>query len=311
MNNHLIYILIIILSLVACSEKDETNNSLKPSKTRQTIVQASAINSKLEKGEDVYYANSVIVGEIKFTETEEQAIQTPQIIRHYSNSSVFFSNCTFQGALTAYKRNEQVGHFLQFSKNLSFLNCTFQSKVNFSEADFSGAVLFRHATFQDSVSFQGASFNYKHNYFNLCMFYGFTDFSRTRFLGKLSAVKSEFHENLLFSSSMFVGDVNFAATSYFKKSVFTSNSYRGQFLFRQSQFSDKATFNNSQFFGEAYFSELKSDSLISIQNCRFINLPDTSGNYNAKISLKDSRYIETKSFDTGRVYNSSKIKYQQ
>ena len=271
-----ILFLFLSLTILACNNPD-SDIKKQDNNARETIIDASEINNKIKNNKPINYSNSVIIGDVDFTASKDYYIETPGIIRHISNSSVMFSNCTFKGKVIASKNNEESNHFLQFSKNIDFVNCTFQSKIDFKETEFERLVLFRQCICQDSTIFQGAFFRYKQNYFIMNKFLKFTDFSRTVFRGKTSFIKSEFHDNLLFSSSVFFDDINFSATTYHKKSFFSTNNYKGKVNYNTAIFYDLCNFNNSRFYDTSKFNDCKVEKELSFQNCMFI-FPNETNN---------------------------------
>jgi hypothetical protein len=288
------YYISLILFVVVFSACDNTPKSVEmPDKdARNTIIYADEINEKIKDGKEIYYEDAVIVGDIDFTLSPDISIETPSVMRHYHNTGVLFSNCTFQGEIIAARKNNEKHNYLYFDRGISFLNCTFQSKVNFSETRFDHLALFRENIYQDTVVFNGASFNFKKNYFHNSQFLAFADFSETIFKGESSFLKSEFRGNLLFQSAVFYETVNFGAIHLYEKSDFSLNSYRGGFNLRYATFEAPCTFNQSQFGSEVQMDDINSREILKFENSIFLKEPKSvTAELSDIISFKNTRFI--------------------
>ncbi len=284
--------LILFALIFSACDKNHRDSAPTDKEARSTIIYADEINDKVKSGKEIYYEDAVIVGDIDFTLSPDISIESPSIMRHYRNSGVLFSNCTFQGEIIAARKDKEKHNYLYFDRNVSFLNCTFQSKINFSETRFDHLALFRENIYQDSVIFNGASFNFKKNYFHNSKFMAFTDFSETVFKGESSFLKSEFRGNLLFQSAVFYETVNFGAIHLYKKSDFSLNSYRGEANFRYATFEAPCSFNHSQFGGRVEMDDLSTREILTFENAVFLKRPKSeTTDLTDMISLKNSRFI--------------------
>ena len=97
------YILpIIIIFFISCNKEVQTE--IPDSRTK--IINASEINKKIKKGEDVTYKNATIIGDIDFTRSNNASLITGNLIKHYVNSAVIFYDCTFKGKILAVNNNK-------------------------------------------------------------------------------------------------------------------------------------------------------------------------------------------------------------
>jgi len=65
--------------------------------SRDQIINASEINKKIRKAQNIEYKNATIIGDINFLTSKEKYLLTPQLVKYEVNSSVIFYNCTFKG----------------------------------------------------------------------------------------------------------------------------------------------------------------------------------------------------------------------
>lgn len=284
---------IIVILFFGC--KQDKADAPDNKEARDQIVSADEINKKIQEGRDIYYQDAVITGDIDFTLSPDKNVETPSILRYNQKSGIVFSNCTFRGEIIASRTDGDKNKYLYFDRNLSFLNCTFQSKVNFTESRFDDLALFRENIYQDTVQFRGAVFHFKKNSFYNSRFMAFTDFSRTRFKGESSFLKSEFHGNLLFQSAVFYEQVNFGNIHLHKKSDMSLNSYRANVNFSYAAFDAPCSFNESTYFGKVLLNDIKAKEKLNMENSLYLTRPETNlPSLKDIISFKNSRlYMST------------------
>ncbi len=251
----------------SCRQKKEKSQAEKDA--RSTIIRASEINEKIKNGEDVIYQYVTIVGDIDFNLSEDKSILYPNIVQDKIKSAVLFSDCTFKGKISAYKKADKVTHYAKFTDNFVMINCTVQDSVNFRETDFYGIVNIQNTIFSELVSFEGAYFDYRKNYFNDSEFIKKCNFNRADFRGKVSFFQSEIGGQALFQKAHFGGEAVFGAVKCNDYAAFSMIKSDDALLFNYAEFAEKADFGNSVFGLRTEFIGCKFDSVINISGSTF------------------------------------------
>jgi len=145
----------------------------------QVNVDAQEIIAKINKGEDIFYQNATIIGDLDFRlvndvekDSEWEFFGNDDITYKYNvHSSLKFVNCQFQGNIIGYLHDDRKDelHIAHFHDMVYFEKCTFKDDflVKYSafnkKAAFPGNVfeeeaLFKYAVFASDVDFSNSVF---------------------------------------------------------------------------------------------------------------------------------------------------------
>ncbi len=258
---------IIIIFFISCNNDLQTE--IPDSRTK--IINASEINIKIKKGEDLTYKNATIMGDIDFTQSNEASLITGNLVKHYVNSAVIFYDCTFKGTVLAVNYNKDFKIVTNFNKSVSFINCTFQDTVNFSASDFKGLVNFSNSMFQKFVSFKSVFVGLQGMYFNKTHFIEEAKFNMMHINGNCNFSDAVFDNHVLFQLSKFDNPVIFNAAVFNKTANFTKVKFFDDVFFNYSEFYKIAQFNTSIFRGRTEFIKSKFNMISEFKNCLFFS----------------------------------------
>ncbi len=261
----LIYIPIFFLSC----QKQKPVNINEDADARSQIISSEEINNKIKTGENILYKNATITGDVDFLISNDKNFMTPQLIKHYINSSITFYNCTFKGKISAYKSFTNHYEICLFRKNITFINCTFQDSVNFSSSEFQDLVNFNESVFQNFTSFKATVFNYNKNYFENTHFIKNAEFNMMHVNGNISFFKSEFDAKVIFQLTKFMFQVQFGASVFHDNVDFSNIKFYDDLLFNYAEFVKSVNFNGSIFNGRTEFIQTKFNYISEFTNCFF------------------------------------------
>jgi uncharacterized protein YjbI with pentapeptide repeats len=231
----LVLLAIMLLALVAAKGTSSEN---------LTIVPASEILAKIQKGEPVEYDHVLVEDTLDLRKLNLQEdknglyLVTSPIIRINDssiNEGINFSKTKFYGPF-------------------DFHNTNFKGLVDFSNAIFSNNASFDHATFDRDTYFSDTMFN-SSVFFTLTMFRGPADFSRA-----------------IFSSYAYFYNDTFGGDAYFGKAKF-----RGEAMFSDVAFSGYATFIGAIFRDDAVFGKSIFDEYADFSHATFKSLAEFGG----------------------------------
>lgn len=110
------------------------------------IVSASEIIEKLNHGEDVYYEEDIIKGELDFTLVKSKSMELDLLYRVNIESSLIFIKCVFMDKVIAYRKDETgLITAVSFNEKVSFRGSTFKKGISFNYAVFNQKAPF-HST---------------------------------------------------------------------------------------------------------------------------------------------------------------------
>jgi len=262
-------VIIFTLSLFAISCNNKPKNMAEIPDSRSRIIQSSEINNKIKKGKDIVYKNVTVIGDIDFTQAGEVSIITGNLVKSYVNSGIVFYDCTFKGKIIAEKDGEKVKTITNFSKGISFINCTFQDTVNFTSSDFKDIVNFSNSIFQDFVSFKSTFFGSHGLIFSKTHFIKGAEFNMMNVSGSCNFSDAVFDDNVLFQLCKFNGYVRFASSVFNKNADFSRVKFNDDVFFNYAEFYRTLNFGTSVFKGRAEFIKSKFNMISEFKNCLF------------------------------------------
>ena len=206
---------ILVLLLTTCVQAQEL-----------TEVPASDILEQIENGEDIYYENVRITGELDLSEIElETVFVTRPVwqIRTFGlekELNIVESKITIKNSIF---KNEVDFSDTQLIKSLNFQDSSFLGRANFTDARFTGPANFNNVSFGGDAIFSDVSF---------------TDLA--------SFGDAKFSGNAYFWGASFSGDANFRDASFFDDADFYGANFSGGASFRNAKF-DRVDFLNTSF----------------------------------------------------------------
>jgi uncharacterized protein YjbI with pentapeptide repeats len=240
-----------------------------------TIVPASEILAKIQKGEPVEYDHVLVDGSLDLRnldlpENENGLyIVTSPIIRINDsaiNEGIYFCKTKFYGPLDFHNTN--------FKGLVDFTNTFFSTNASFSLATFDKDAYFSDTMFSRSV------------FFTLTMFRGPVDFNRAIFSSYAYFYNDTFGGDAYFGEATFRGeamfsDVAFNGYSTFMGAMFLDDAVFGKSIFDEHADFSHVTFNSLAEFGGAIFSNYANFSETAFVQVNFIGAT-FSGNTNFK-----------------------------
>lgn len=268
----------------------------------QSIVDASDIIDKINNGEAVVYENTIIEGDLDFTQVENKTLQdvdfskfkVSEIEDIYDRTSdnyyveidskIEFINCEFTGKVTGYSVDEEENQMynVRFNKNVTFASCTFEEEIQFKYAVFNedtemessyvdGGSNFTYAQFNNIVDFSRTSFLLESN-FNNAVFTNLAMFQSTEFFGKAIFGEAIFKDAVYFTNTNFADKAMFTFAS-FKRAIFNHSRFNKEGYFSYATFSKFAEFENAIFTKKADFNNTRFYEKVNLNGAKFKLLP--------------------------------------
>ena len=138
----------------------------------QQTVKASDIMRDIKMGKTISYNNVTISGTLDMTYMNEKLPDLPKkrswwknggsnSIKEQIESSISFTNCTFEDNVYAYYHEEDSGYtfIANFENDVRFANCTFKGEALFKYSDFESNADFKDSKFGSRTTFKYAKFN--------------------------------------------------------------------------------------------------------------------------------------------------------
>ena len=185
----------------------------------QVNVNAQEIISKINKGEEVYYENTIITGDLDFRLVEDvekeddwEFLGNKDItFKYHVHSDLKFVNCEFQGEVMGYwhdDRNDEL-HIAHFHGDVYFGDCTFKDDFLVKYSKFYKNAGFPGNTFEEDALFKYSVFYSDVNFVN-SVFEDDANFKYAKFPENVNFEKSKFNDLANFKYTKFRGKVNFA-----------------------------------------------------------------------------------------------------
>ena len=275
-----------MFALISCNAQNKSDE--------KKSVKASDIIEKIDKGENIYYQNATIEGDLDFTLIKNNNLEALTIKRAFVNSSITFINCDFKGKVISSKIIDKNSIFTSFDKNLTFIKCNFKDEVNFNEAIINGTTNYSESVFEKKASFEGIQCKNKNNYFTQIKLKDVSSFQGGIFSGDVNFLRAEFFGNTAFQQSKFLGNLQISNAKFYGYADFTNCLFNSGIITNYSEF-EKVTFSSSIIHQRADFMYTKFNNY-----CEFNNI-----NFNAKTRFNESTFnntfcIENSVFTSGK-----------
>jgi len=248
----LIYLVLILLTSTCASSGNKSND----------------IKKLLKKGNDIYIHDVTFTEDINITDYLKANKISPSVSQVVVESSITFNNCTFEGDVTAFKKNEDGATIITlFQGSVSFISCTFSQKLNFRASSILGRLNFFKSLFKGEANFEEVSFFQNAN-FSDCAFVEDARFHNAFFMQRANFMNTGFDKIAYFQSATFNAEAQFSVAKFIGYADFSLISCRQNLLMNYVEFEDKSIFNNSYFYGRSDFLEVKF-KYCEFKKCRF------------------------------------------
>lgn len=237
----IIYLALILLTSTCASSGNKDNN----------------IKEALENGKDIFIENVSFEDDIHITDYLKANKISPSVSQVVVESSITFSNCTFEGDVTAFKKNEDGSTVITlFKGSVSFISCTFKQKFNLRSCSILGRANFFKSYFEGEVSFEELSF-FQNASFSDCVFTEDARFQNAFFMQKANFMNAGFDKTAYFQAVTFNAEAQFSVARFIGYADFSLISCRQNLFMNYAEFEDKSIFNNSYFYGRSDFLKVK------------------------------------------------------
>ena len=212
-------------------------------------VPSTDILKQIEKGEDIYYKNVRIIGELNLSKIELENVTIARSTEEIKNYSLKEELKIVESKIEIYSS--------VFEDDIYFFNTKFRDFFFVTNADFLGKTDFGGANFCADTCFQGADFNDN------------VTFENADFSGDAYFEHADFNDNVTFERADFSGDAYFKYANFSDNVFFINVDFLSDAYFEHADFNDTATFERADFSGDAYFSDVKFRDEVSFDYTKF------------------------------------------
>jgi hypothetical protein len=221
----------------------------------------------VKSGKDVFFKDMTFAEDIDFTQFEKNLI-SEGVYQVRIISSITFQNCTFNGKVSAYRKNKDNSLILAyFQSNLSFIGCVFKNDVTFRAASVMGRTDFTNASFLKTSTFEECTF-YQNAYFRASTYHEEARFQNSVFMQKANFLNAEFDVTASFQLSVFNSEAQFSSTKFMGYADFGLINCKGNFLVNYAEFANRSIFNSGLYYGQVDLMNV-SFKRCEIKNCKF------------------------------------------
>jgi len=237
----LIYLVLILLASTCTTSGNKSDN----------------IKDLLSTGNDIYIEGVTFKDDINITDYLIANKISPAVSQVVVESSITFSNCTFEGDVAAFKKNDDGTTVISlFKGSVSFLSCNFKKQFNFRASSIAGKANFFKSFFEKEVNLEEVSFFQKAN-FSDCIFVEDARFQNAFFMQSVNFMNAGFDKIVYFQGATFNAEAQFSVAKFIGYADFSLISCRQNLIMNYAEFEDKAIFNNSYFYGRSDFLRVK------------------------------------------------------
>jgi uncharacterized protein YjbI with pentapeptide repeats len=224
----------------------------------QTVVFASDILEKINRGENVEYANVTIEGVLDLTDLSNRK-RTDVTRSLFGNDSekfessvevaLRFTNCVFSDDVLAYYNNEDENTLFlaHFEEDVLFRNCVFKNASEFKYSEFDERVDFTGTLFEEDANFKYAEFNDR------------PVFAKVHFEEEANFKYAEFPEETDFSAAIFDEEANFKYAEFPSGVSFAGARFNDLANFKYTKFSSPLNMDAVDFKGDEDFKYTEVD----------------------------------------------------
>ncbi len=279
-----------------------TSFSAAQSESSPSVVNASEILGKIERGETVFYTDKIIEGDISVADLDLDEIRNAK--SEFSEPEMFSLGLSKNTKLVRSQISLKycvVKGDLDFSNVLihepiSLLGSTMLERVDFNGSRFNQYAEFKAARFNRSAYFLWSQFNSSAD-FQWSQFNQNADFSMSRFNQNADFSESQFNQNADFSESQFNQNADFSESQFNQNADFSGSQFNQSANFMRSQFNLSAYFQYSQFNQKTYFIRSRFNQNADFSMSQFNQNADFSmSRFNQNASFSMSRFNQSASF---------------
>ncbi len=274
------------------------------SKATKSQVSAEEIYKLIEKGENVYFKDTKILGNLDLTILSgKTAIRTNEnkvIIR----SSIAFYNCRFTGEISGYKTDPGgKENSCIFLNPVFFHLCVFEKTINLKNAVFQHSCILSECTFNKDIVFDNCQ---AISDFELIKgkVLGVSNFQNAYFNQKTNFFKTQFDSTCLFQSGFFNSVTQFNDVVFKKYTDFSLSTFNSKSFFNYAKFYDRGLFNNCSFRDQAEFNYAHFNNVVFEKSSFNMESKFSGIEVENKLDLSSSRFLYAKPFlgnDTGSI----------
>ena len=271
-----------------------------------SVVNASEILGKIERGEPVFYTDKIIEGDISLADLDLDEIRNGRSEFSYpemfslglsKNTKVVRSQISLKYCVV--KGDLDFSNVL-IQEPISLLGSTMLERVDFNGSRFNQYAEFRAARFNRSAYFLWSKFNSSAD-FVWSQFNQSADFSVSRFNQYAYFRDSRFNKSADFRDSRFNKSADFSRSQFNQRADFSGSQFNQSAKFMGSQFNMSAYFQWAQFDQKAYFSMSRFNQNADFSESRFNQPADFSGSqFNQRADFSESQFNQSASFKGSR-----------
>lgn len=263
-----------------------------------------SLTDLIKAGEIVFFQDMTFDEDIDFTQFEKNLIsENVQQVR--ISSPITFKNCTFNGKVTAYRKDQDNSVILtNFTGNLSFFGCVFKNDVSFRGASVYGRTDFTEALFLKTASFEECTF-FQNAYFRASAFHEELRFQNAVFMQKANFLNAQFDVTASFQLAAFHSEAQFSSTKFMGYADFGLITCQGNFFANYAEFANQAIFNNGCYYGLVDLLNINFRKC-EMKNCKFFGNVRMLNSTAADVLVLDNSFFlfgkpDLSSFDQSRL----------
>ena len=225
------------------------------------------LEKMLRSGKAIYIENVVFSEEVDLLALVEYTKISKGLQQADIDVPISFINCTFEGKVSGFERDEQMQTQLYFHSSLSFVNCRFKQEVNLRGISVVGRADFSGSTFEGTTQFESSIF-YGECSFKSCSFKQEVRFQNTFFGNKAQFFELYSDQNFSMQSAVFMGEASFNAARFMGYADFSLTDFRSKLFFNKAQFNQRADFSHLFALQTIFFDDSTHEkSLFEQANC--------------------------------------------
>jgi hypothetical protein len=207
----------------------------------------NTLQEALSNGSNIQVTLKTFDAAWNLTEGLKSVTETEVMNRIFVSSSITFINCTFRGAITGFVTDKAgKATALCFQKNVSFINCIFESDVNLRAAHFQSTVTFQSCSFVKTGNFEECTYM-GDAYFNDTKYREAVRFQNAVFMKKANWMQSRFENQVSFQGTVFYNDAQLSTVEFQNYADFSVCTFQMGAFFNYCKFEKQADFGSCQF----------------------------------------------------------------
>ncbi len=241
--------------------------------------------------ESVFFENVVIEDDLDLASLGQMDMISNNETKSYVDKSITFIKTDFTNDIIAYQKvQNEISHYTEFMREVTFIGCTFKGSVDFRHALFKSGAKFIDCVFEAGVMFDEVEFQ-SEAIFRETLFATPAHFNNVEFSKGADFNQAIFVWEALFNWSVFDGDADFRNSEFqsdanFSKAIFKSDVYFSSAVMklrpnedyeieaRPAMISGDAYFGLAQFTGGIYFNSVLIGGDAYFRGAKFLTYAD-------------------------------------